>query len=115
MTHAYRRPRVAPVAQQKRLCTDREIDSALVRALARAFRWKRLLESGEVATRAELDEREGIAPSYMKRVQRLTLRAPDIVEAIFEGRPGAEVTLASLLKPFLVEWVGQSDHSGQSS
>jgi hypothetical protein len=48
-------------------------DNALVKALARAFRWKRMLESGEFATIAELAEREGIAPSYMTRVLRLTL------------------------------------------
>lgn len=61
-------------------------DSSLVKALARAFRWKRMLESGEYATIAELAEREGIAPSYMTRVLRLTLLAPDIVEAILNGK-----------------------------
>ncbi len=45
-----------------------QADSALLKALARAFRWKRLIESGEFATIAELAEREGIAPSYMTRV-----------------------------------------------
>lgn len=59
----------------------RRTDNTLVKALARAFRWKRMLESGEFATTAELAEREGIAPSYMTRVLRLTLLAPDIVEA----------------------------------
>jgi hypothetical protein len=57
----------------------RRTDNTLVKALARAFRWKRMLESGEFATIAELAEREGIAPSYMTRVLRLTLLAPDIV------------------------------------
>lgn len=60
----------------------RRADSSLVRALARAFRWKRMLESGEFATVAELAEREGIASSCMTRVLRLTLLAPDIVDAI---------------------------------
>jgi DNA-binding IscR family transcriptional regulator len=53
-----------------------------------------MLESGEFATIAELAEREGIAPSYMTRVLRLTLLAPDIVEAILDGKQGPEVTLA---------------------
>jgi hypothetical protein len=82
----------------------RRTDSTLVKALARAFRWKRMLESGEFATIAELAEREGIAPSYMTRVLRLTLLAPDIVEAILDGRQGPEVTLARVLEPFPVEW-----------
>jgi hypothetical protein len=75
----------------------RRTDNTLVKALARAFRWKRMLESGEFATIAELAEREGIAPSYMTRVLRLTLLAPDIVEAILDGKQGPEVTLALFL------------------
>jgi hypothetical protein len=82
----------------------RRTDSALVKALARAFRWKRMLESGEFATIAELAEREGIAPSYMTRVLRMTLLAPDIVKAILDGKQGPEVTLARVLEPFPVEW-----------
>jgi hypothetical protein len=82
----------------------RRTDSTLVKALARAFRWKRMLESGAFATIAELAEREGIAPSYMTRVLRLTLLAPDIVEAILDGTQGQQVTLARLFEPFPVEW-----------
>lgn len=82
----------------------RRTDSTLVKALARALRWKRMLESGESATISELAEREGIAPSYMTRVLRLTLLAPDIVETILDGRQGPEVTLARMLEPFPAEW-----------
>jgi hypothetical protein len=88
-------------------------DNTLIKALARAFRWKRMLESCEFATIAELAQREGIAPSYMTRVMRLTLLAPDIVEAILDGKQGQEVTLARALEPFPVEWAIQSDHFGQ--
>jgi hypothetical protein len=90
----------------------RRSDNTLVKALARAFRWKRMLESGEFATIAELAEREGIAPSYMTRVLRLTLLAPDIVEAILDGRQRPEVTLVQLLEPLPVEWVGQRARAG---
>lgn len=86
----------------------RKTDNTLVKALARAFRWKRRLESGEFATIAELAEHEGIAPSYMTRVLRLTLLAPDIVDAILDGKQGSEVTLARVLEPFPVEWAAQS-------
>ncbi|SHF31460.1 hypothetical protein SAMN05444279_1279 [Ruegeria intermedia] len=86
---------------------QRRIDNTLIKALARAFRWKRMLESGEFNTINELAEREGIAPSYMTRVLRLTLLAPDIVEAILDGRQGPEVTLGRLLDGFAVEWEGQ--------
>jgi chaperonin GroES len=66
-----------------------------------------MLESGEFATIAELAEREGIAVSYMTRVLRLTLLAPDIVEAILDGTQGPEVTLARLREPFPMEWAEQ--------
>ena len=90
-----------------------KMDNTLVNALARAFRWKRMLESGKFTTIAELAEREGIAPSYMTRVLRLTLLAPDLVEVILYGKQGSEVTLARLLEPFPVEWATQPDHFGQ--
>ena len=86
---------------------QREIDNTLVKALARAFRWKRMLESGEFTTIAELAEREGIAPSYMTRILRLTLLAPGIVEEILDGSQRTTVTLASLLEPFPVDWTRQ--------
>lgn len=86
---------------------QRKTDNTLVKALARAFRWKRALESGAFNTINELAEHEGIAPSYMTRVRRLTLLAPDIVEAILDGRQGPEVTLGRLLDGFPVEWAGQ--------
>lgn len=88
----------------------RRSDNALVKALARAFRWKRMLESGEFTTIAELAEREGIAPSYMNRILRLTLLAPETVEAILDGRPGPEVTLARVLGSFPMEWGKQTLH-----
>ena len=80
------------------------VNNAVVKALARAFRWKRMLETEEFATLAELAAREAIAPSYLTRLLQLTLLAPDIVEAILDGREGAEVTLAGLRVPIPVEW-----------
>lgn len=88
---------------------QRRTDNTLVKALARAFRWKRMLESGDFTTINDLAEREGIAPSYMTRVLRLTLLAPDIVEAILEGRQGPDVTLARLMDGFPKEWEGQRE------
>jgi len=86
----------------------RKADSTLVKALARAFRWNRMLESGEFNTIAELAEREGIARSYMTRVLRLTLLPPAIVEAILDGTQRPEATLAWLLQGVPLEWEGQT-------
>ncbi len=85
-----------------------QADSTLLKALARAFRWKRMLETGEFAIIAELAEREGIVPSYMSRVLRLTLLSPDIAGAILEGKQDPAMTLARVHKPLPVEWKRQA-------
>ena len=92
--------------------SQRKMDNTLIKALARAFRWKRMLESGEFTTIAELAEREGIAPSYMTRVMRLTLLSPDIVGAILDGAQVPELALGRLLEPFPEDWRQQSEHLG---
>ena len=80
------------------------IDSTLVKALARAFRWRRMLETGVVSTVGEIATREKINKSYVSRVLRLTLLAPQIVEAILDGRQAPGVTLWGLMGPFPAEW-----------
>ena len=66
-----------------------------------------MLDSGEFATMAELARREGIAVSYLTRILGLTLLAPDIVEAILDGRQGAEMALKELMQSLPVEWEKQ--------
>ena len=83
------------------------VDGTLIKALARAHRWQRLLESGEYGTLAEMADAERISRSYVSRVLRLTLLAPDIVERILDGR--STVGLPQLLKPSPVEWEKQRE------
>jgi hypothetical protein len=88
---------------------DHKADSTLVKALARAFRWKGMLDSGDYATIAELAEREGIATSYMTRILRLTQLEPGIIEAVLDGRQGDAITLARLMDPFPISWIEQKN------
>ena len=83
------------------------IDNTLVKALARAHRWNRLLETGRYGSAAELAAVEKIYPSYVSRVLRLTLLAPDLVEAIIEGRQADGIEAALLLQPFSADWAEQ--------
>ena len=62
---------------------------------------------GPIWPLAELADAERISRSYVGRVLRLTLLAPDIVERILDGRPTAG--LAQFLKPLPVEWVRQRE------
>ena len=89
------------------LALERRQDITLIKAVARAFRWRRMLESGQFATINELAAAEKINSSYVSRVLRLTLLAPDIVEAILDARQLAGTTLPALMEPFPVEWGSQ--------
>jgi hypothetical protein len=82
-------------------------DSSLINALARAHLWRRLIESGKYSSAADLSRAEGINESYLCRVLRLTLLAPDIVEAILEGLQPRTLELQSLLKPLPADWGAQ--------
>jgi hypothetical protein len=86
----------------------RHIDSAMVKAVARAFGWRHMLESQEYATIREIAAAERINESYVGRVLRLTLLNPEMVEAIVYGRHPAEVTLPALMRPFSVIWQEQT-------
>lgn len=79
-------------------------DITLIKAVARAFRWRRMLEEGRFTTINELAAAEKINSSYVSRVLRLTLLAPDIVEAILDGRQPEGMTLPAMLEPFMAEW-----------
>jgi AraC-like DNA-binding protein len=83
----------------------KSLDRTLIKAIARAFRWQRMLESGEFATIGELAKREGISPSYLTRILRLTLLPPNLVEAILDGRTGPEVTIGTLADGSHIEWI----------
>ncbi|HKS63117.1 MAG TPA: hypothetical protein VJT13_15550 [Xanthobacteraceae bacterium] len=84
-----------------------QIDNAMVKALARAFRWRELLEAGKYATTKEIAGAEAINESYVARVLRLTLLAPDLIETIVQGRQSTQITLATLMRTFPIAWAEQ--------
>ena len=77
-------------------------------ALARAFRWRRMLETGRYGTIGELAAAEKINSSYVSRLLRLTLPAPANVEAVLDGRQPEGMNLPGLMEPFPVEWERQA-------
>ena len=83
------------------------VDNTMVKALARAFRWRKLMETGAYITIEEIAAAENINPSYISRVLRMTLLAPAIVEMIVDGRQPAEMTMAKVMKPFPFDWKDQ--------
>jgi hypothetical protein len=91
----------------------RRTDSTLIKALARAYRWKRLLDAGRFATIEEIAAHEHISASYLTRVMRLTLLAPDIIEEILDGRTPA-LGMDELLSPMTQLWSEQRALLGYS-
>lgn len=97
---------IAPDADHELSPATREPNAALIKALGRAFRWQRLLEIGTYSTIEEIAAAEKVNDSYIGRLLRLSLLAPDIIDAVLDGR-GHSLTLLSLSKPFSLDWENQ--------
>lgn len=79
-------------------------DNTLIKALARAHRWKKMLDDGRYGTVTELAAGEKLDRGYLGKILMLTLLAPDIVEAILDGRQPADLGVHVLRQGFPVEW-----------
>ncbi len=95
---------VTPAGVTPWIPASTRVDSTLVKAIVRAHRWRDMLESGDYATVRDLAKAEVINESYLGRVLRLTLLAPEIIETILQGRQPATLELDDLLQQFPVEW-----------
>ena len=100
---------VTPMALAGVPAVPTRADPALVKALARAFRYQNLLDDGRYASISEMAAAERIERGYLGSLLRLTLLAPCLVEAILEGRQAEGVTLPALMEPFPTEWSDQKD------
>ena len=98
---------ITPDGTMKAPVSRARVDSALLKALARGFRWRKLLETGDYATIEEIAGAENINPSYVSRVLRMTLLAPEIVETILAGKQPEGLTMARAMQPFPIEWPNQ--------
>ena len=98
---------IAPDGASAWVSPRARIDSTMIKAIARGFRWRKFLETGVYGTIEEIAAAEKINSSYVSRLLRMTLLAPSIVEAILDGRQPAEMTLAGLMAPFAVAWEEQ--------
>jgi hypothetical protein len=99
---------VTPMADGVAPVTTRA-DPVLVKALARAFRYQRMLEQGRYASISEMAAAERIERGYLGSLLRLTLLAPDLVELVLDGRGADRVALPALLKPIPLVWAQQRE------
>ena len=98
---------LAPDGSELTRPTKPQPDGVLVKALARAWRWQKLLDRGVYGSVTEIAEAEKISNSYVSRILRLALLAPDIVEAILGGWADQRVMLERLERPLPAGWEEQ--------
>jgi ParB-like chromosome segregation protein Spo0J len=88
-------------------------DGTLLKAIARAWRWQLMLDEGTYTTVSEIGDAENISKSYVSRILRLALLAPDIVEAILAGRTDQGMVLDQLERPLPASWEEQRAQIGR--
>jgi hypothetical protein len=79
-------------------------DDTLIKALVRAHRWRRRIESGQAKSITDLAEQEGVTDAYVCRLLPLTCLAPDIVETLLDGRQPKRLRLAEMLGNGPLHW-----------
>jgi hypothetical protein len=104
---AGRKTIVTPVIDGLPVPTTTRADPTLLKALARAFRYQRMLDEGRYASISEMAAAEKIERGYLGSLLRLTLLAPDVVEAILDGRQNQSLTLPMLTHNLPFEWTEQ--------
>jgi hypothetical protein len=98
---------VAPDGSELSPVSKPQPDGTLMKALARAWRWQRMLDDGVYATVSEIGDAENISKSYVSRILRLALLAPDLVEAILAGTEDQAMMLEQFERPLSMRWEEQ--------
>ena len=98
---------VAPDGSELAPTMKPQPDGTVIKALGRAWRWQRMLGEGVYTSVSEIGDAENISKSYVSRILRLALLAPDIVEAILVGRTDQALMLERLERPLPASWEEQ--------
>jgi hypothetical protein len=100
---------VAPDGSELAPSSKPQPDGTLIKALARAWRWQKLLDIGVYSSITEIAEAEAIGKSYVSRILRLALLAPDLVEAVLSGRRDQGMMLEHLERRLPADWQEQQE------
>lgn len=88
----------------KRPDAEPEVDPVLLKAIMRAWRWRRAIEDGWAASITEIAEREGLTDSFVTRMLALTTLAPDILQDVLDGRQPPSLTLQKVVGAVSPSW-----------
>jgi len=89
------------------------VDNSLIHSLARGYRWQRLLDDGKYDSAAAIANAERLSHSYVSRLLRLTLLAPDLIEAILDGRQSPALQAEVLKGSMPLSWDEQRAKFGR--
>jgi hypothetical protein len=91
-----------------RQAASQRTNNAMLKALAKAYRWRRMIESGAFTSITELAEAESVNQSYACRILRLTLLAPNIVTEILDGQHSSNLMLKRVMRLLPTRWNEQT-------
>jgi len=103
---------IVPEGMENARVPNADYQGTLVIALARAYLWEEMLESGKFNSIRELSETLGLDSAYVARIMRLTLLSPEIAKAIIEGHEPSGLSYRMLAKPFPILWRNQASALG---
>lgn len=103
---------IVPQSLQSVMPSRPVYQEALVVAFARAHRWKDMIESGKYGSITELASAIGVDRSYVARLLKFTLLAPDIVEAVIDGREPNGFSISKLISSIPDDWEEQRRRYG---
>lgn len=102
------RPKILPpenmVAQHS--CAQ---DPHILKALGRAWAWKRRLDSGEVATAGDLAKLEGVTERFVSRTMRLAYLSPEVLEQLLVRREPPAISVSELINANHLPWATQAE------
>ena len=106
---------ISPVGFHQQLAKPVRVDNAAIKALARAFHWRTMIETGQYSSITELAKGEKINESYASRILRLTLLSPDIVQAVIDGSEPDLLVLNRLMTRLPIAWKAQINEIWEAS
>ena len=100
------RPRILP-PEDIAMRDDRAQDPHVLRAIARAWKWRRQVESGAVSVIQEIATAEKVSDRFVSRMMRLAYLSPDVLQALVVRRVPPALSLADLIEIARLPWVEQ--------
>lgn len=102
------RPKILPPADHGHL-DARMQDAHVLRAIARAWNWRRRLERGEASTLQDIAVVERVTDRFVSRMMRLAYLAPDVLEKLLIHRVPPALSLNDLIAVVELPWAEQME------